>query len=483
MGTVLEMDYSEALNYLDGFTNFERTLPGRSVRTAIKLDRVIVLAARLGNPQEKFLSLHVAGTKGKGSTCAFAESILSAAGYKCGLYVSPHLQDVRERISISGELIPQDDFARLLSAAMPVLEEMRIAPQGERRPTYFEILTHLAFAWFAERKVDVAVVEVGLGGRLDATNILRPVACAITSISHDHVQILGDNLEQIASEKAGILKPNTPAVISPQTIEVLTTIKTQAMRVGATIEIVGQDIKVAPRPADTIDPDDWPHPACSLRLRDGTEYDACLGLRGNHQVENWAVAVRLVDIFHQHKTGTHISREAVEAGSRQVRWAGRLEEITALLRPLSLGVRKKSARLTPGQASPIENGPRVFLDGAHNEYSLRIILDELRVNLPERTPRVVLFGCAKDKDSGAMLRVLARSGDLHVIFTHSGNARGKSPEELSSEWTRESGCATVSYSSCAAGLDAACRIAGENGIVLVAGSLYLVGAIKDMYSR
>ena len=468
---MVRQSYTDALAYLDGFTNFERATPNRTGRKSITLERVFVLASRLGNPHLGFKSLHVAGTKGKGSTCAFAQSILSAAGYKTGLYISPHLQDVRERISIGGVPIPEEKFAALLTLATPVLEELRELPQGERRPTYFEILTHLAFAWFTEEKVDVALIEVGLGGRLDATNIIQPVACAICNISMDHVQILGDTLAQIAQEKAGIFKAGIPVVIAPQAPEAAAVLKEQAARVGAPLESVGRELIASLCVAPDIDrAEEWPLPLAALRLSDGTEFSARLGLRGNHQVENWALAVRLADRFHLSRTGEHIPQSVVEAGSRDVRWPGRLEEVTHL----ADGTGSKNSRMNAR--------PRIFLDGAHNDHSLRIILDELRVHLPERTPLVVLFACAKDKDSDAMLRTMARAGELHVIFTHSGNVRGKNPEELAREWLKLSGQAPAAISTCAAGFEMARRAAGENGLVLVTGSLYLVGAIKDALS-
>jgi len=422
------MTYSEALAYLDSFINLERNVPTRTMRAVITLDRVRELASRLGNPQNSFPSLHVAGTKGKGSTCAFAASILRAEGFKTGLYTSPHLVDVRERIRIGDDLIPEGDFARIISSCRPVLEDMRRPPRGQRRPTYFEVLTHLAFAWFAEQKVDVAVIEVGLGGRLDATNIVTPVACGITNISFDHQAILGNTLGLIAREKAGIMKPGVPIVIAPQVPEVHRMLEDCAKLARAPFEF----INAAP-------------PKAGVKL----------ALRGGFQIENWAVAVRLVDLFCHKRNRMPVSDSAIREGSANVKWPGRLEEIS----------------------------PRVFLDGAHNDHSMHAVLADVRPTAQRRdVPLVVLFACAKDKDSHSMLGELAAHHADHVIFSHSGNSRGKDPAALAAEWKKLSGCDAVVMGSCVDALNEARRLAGSKGVVLATGSLYLVGAIKKALS-
>ncbi|MFH0939248.1 MAG: folylpolyglutamate synthase/dihydrofolate synthase family protein [Planctomycetota bacterium] len=467
------MTYTEALAYLNSFTNLERSL-NRATRLAITLDRVRELASRLGHPERRFRSLHVAGTKGKGSTCAFAAAILTAAGLKVGRYTSPHLQSVRERICINGAQIPKKDFARLLAACSLVLEQMRHPPPGQRRPTYFEVLTHLAFTWFAEQRVDVAVIEVGLGGQLDATNIITPMACGVTNISFDHMAILGDTLSQIARDKAGIMKSGVPVVIAPQAPEVAAILEDCARVVGAPVEFVGREIKLESvplgdylrRPARSVKfrDEDWPLPRAKVTLPDGAQFDATLGLRGLHQTQNWAVAVRLADLCYTQLQSKRLPVTAVRQGSRRIRWPGRLEEI----------------------ASPQADesaAPRIFLDGAHNDFSLRTILNEVREHLPRRQPLVVLFACAKDKDSRAMLDVLRQVEVGAVVFTHSGNSRGKEPSKLAREWQMIDHCKAYIKPSCMDGFETAVRLAGANGVVVVAGSLYLVGAIKDLLTK
>ncbi|MCY3018641.1 MAG: Mur ligase family protein [Planctomycetota bacterium] len=449
------MDYAETLTYLDTFVNLERQVPTHLTPLTITLDRVRELAARLGNPHDRFASLHVAGTKGKGSTCAFAAAILAATGLKTGLYTSPHLQDIRERITINGRLISQAEFAGLLEPCVPALEAMRHPPLGQRRPTYFEVLTHLAFSWFAAEQVDVAVVEVGLGGRLDATNIITPLACGITNISFDHQVMLGNTLALIAREKAGIMKKGVPVVIAPQAAAAAQALEERAREVGAPCELVGRDIRcaaaapVARRPDACAAEDAWPLPQAHLELPGGTAFDAELGLRGGHQVENWAVAVRLADLCCLKRNGAHVAAHAVREGSRTVRWPGRLEKA----------------------------GPRLFLDGAHNDHSLRTVLREM---LPHVGTPLVLFACAKDKDAAAMLKVLAEAGVSRIVFTHSGSSRSMDPQELARLWKEQTGRDAPAYVSCAEALAAARGAAGEDTALLVAGSLYLVGAVKDI---
>lgn len=452
----IQMNYREATEYLDRFANLERSTQDRSARTAITLESVRELAQRLGDPQKRFPSIHVAGTKGKGSTCAFAASILRSHGLRVGLYVSPHLEDVRERISIDGENISETDFARILSGCVPVLHDMQNPATGRRRPTYFEIATHLAFSWFAEQNVDVAVVEVGLGGRLDATNIVVPDVCGIANISYDHTAILGDTLDLIAREKSGIFKPGVPAVIAPQQAEANRAIQECAHATGITFESVGQQITVAELPQDSAD--EWPMPRASARMPDGTGYIATLGLRGRHQIENWALALRLAEIFYRKRYSKALSNDAVVRGSHDVLWPGRLERLIA---------------------PSYRNGPPIFLDGAHNAASMETILNELHAHL-KRHPRVCVFGCARDKDIPGMLKALARPdrGVDAIVFTDSGNPRGCTPTELAEAWKNISSQPATVLESSADGLTRALELAGPSGVVLVTGSLYLVGKLR-----
>ncbi|MCW8131001.1 MAG: bifunctional folylpolyglutamate synthase/dihydrofolate synthase [Planctomycetota bacterium] len=458
----MPMTYEEAVAYLDGFVNYERAPMDAAKRGAMDLGRIRELAGLLGNPHLKYPTIHIAGTKGKGSACAFAASILGAAGLKVGLYTSPHLEDLRERIVEGGKKIAKPSFAMLLELCKPYLEEMRKRPEGTRRPTYFEIMTHLGFLYFAARKVDVAVIEVGMGGRLDATNIVEPDACGITNISYDHQAVLGDTLELIAREKAGILKQNVPCVSAPQRPEVMETLQDRANKAMTSIEFVGRDLSLAvvPRKAG----DDYANLKGCIAVLAGKDWQAKaeLALIGRHQAENWGVAVRAADHFYRKRYGKPLPEAAIEKGSKEVYWPGRLEEIPRVRNP------RESAR--------------VFLDGAHNEHSIETVLTELRGLLPGRQRIVALFACAKDKDAAAMLKALARHAD-GVVFTSSGNPRGNDPEALAAMWKDATGKEASARKDLTEALGKADREAGPGGIVLATGSLYLVGALKCLLSK
>lgn len=455
------MNYKEALAYLDTFINYERTPPNIERKGSFDLSRVVELADRLDHPQRAYPVLHVAGTKGKGSTCSIADAILRAAGLKVGLYTSPHLIDLRERIKVGGEMIPEARFAEWMRHCRPALEIMRKASEGIRKPTYFEVLTHLAFLYFQACEVDVAVVEVGLGGRLDATNICNPAVCAITHISLDHTAILGDSLRAIAREKAGILKPGVPAVVGPQNSEALEAIVEVAGEVGAPLETAGRDFQAI------LDEGREPIKGnVPVRLSGNQKEIHCraqLGIQGRFQIDNWGVAVRMVQKFYRQEFERSISPTIVDSGSREVRWPGRMEEVP----------------LAPGS-------PRLVLDGAHNGASLQVIVDELREWCPQGAPLVVLFGCAEDKDRGAMLDVLEKRAD-RVIFTQSQSVRACQAGKLKEEWERRSGRDALSIEDPRQGLEEALNLAspgrGPTGLVLVTGSIYLVGWLKEDFLK
>src|SRR4051795_6263083 len=233
--------FSKAMRFLATLADYERLRIVRYNSQNFDLERMRGLLKRLGNPHEKFRSVHVAGTKGKGSTCAMIASMLQANGYKVAVYSSPHLNDVRERIQINGEMISHADFARLVKQIEPLVTRSRPTP------TYFDVLTAIAFAYFTEQKVDIAVIETGLGGRLDSTNVVKPEVTAITSISKDHMAQLGYTLPKIAEEKAGIFKQNVPALTVMQPPDVEDVLKRQADKVGAPFDVTGKSIEFSYR--------------------------------------------------------------------------------------------------------------------------------------------------------------------------------------------------------------------------------------------
>jgi len=401
--------YADALRYLNSFTDYERMAsvyaPGD-----YNLERMRRLLGALGNPERAFLSLHNAVTKGKGSTAHLAEAILREAGYRTGLYTSPHLVDMRERVRIDGKLMSEKDFTRVMAEMEPELRRLR--------PTYFETMTAAAFLLFAEKRVDYAVVEVGLGGRLDATNVILPAACAITTIDYDHMDKLGNTLQEIAAEKAGILKPGVPAVSSPQApaarrvLEARGPLHFPRFRVLSSRGFVLK-FTVEGRPHE-------------------------LPVLGEHQAANAATALALVE-----RSGARVDSGAVRRAFRNVRLPGRVERV---------GRR-----------------PTLIVDAAHNPVSARALAAALR-GVPRRR-LVLVFGASADKDVRGMLGSLLPEADL-AIFTKASNPRAAAPSDL---MNLAKGRPAVAAGSVARALALARKAAGPEDAIVVTGSFYVAG--------
>jgi dihydrofolate synthase/folylpolyglutamate synthase len=405
------------------------------------LDNIRALLGALGDPHRAFPSVHVAGTNGKGSVCAMLESILRAHGRRAGLYTSPHLVDVRERIRIGGSLIPRSDFARLLGRIRSTIEVLRTAGRLDAPPTYFEVLTTLAFLYFAEKKVDIAVLETGLGGRFDATNVVTPLLSVITSISKDHQEYLGRTLAAIAFEKAGIIKPGVPLVCGVETGVASRVIRNRARELGAPwLPVFGCGGAL----------DETKHPS-GRRFRyelKGEVFEFSPGLRGTHQGVNAAVVVAAVRALH--RVWRPFDHQAIVRGIETVEWEGRLETVSK--RPL------------------------VLLDGAHNEDGARALAAYVREEISG--PLVLVFAMMRDK-------AVRRAAELlfprpkKVILTSIPFARAAAAEEIlaaAPRFRRK----IILEPVLAAALARAKREAGPRGTVLVAGSLYLVGEVKKI---
>ncbi len=398
------------------------------------LDRMRDALARLGHPEEGLRVLHVAGTNGKGSTCAFAARCLKEQGYRVGLYTSPHLVRFNERIRVDGEPIPDGLLARRIEEVLARYPE---AAEGPALLTYFEFGTLLALWHFAEERVDVVVLETGLGGRLDATSACRPAVTAITPISFDHMDHLGDSLAAIAGEKAGILKPGVPVVVSRQSPEALSVLEARAREVGAPLLLEGRDFVVAPEPGGTLRYDGPGRSVGGL----------VLSLAGPHQRQNAAVAVAALGALASQ--GLHVSDAAVRSGLTRTQWPGRLEEVA--------------------------QGPTVVLDGAHNPGGAEVLAAALAERYPGRRVHL-LFGVLADKDHGPMLRTLAPlSASVHLVAPPS--PRALSPAHSLPDAQRL--CAdVVACPSVDAALASARSRARGNDLIVCAGSLVLVGAIR-----
>lgn len=403
------MNYAEAVRYLYSL--------GNEVLTAkLGLDRITALLKALGNPHRACRWIHVAGTNGKGSTCAMIEAGLRAAGLRTGLYTSPHLIEPTERIQIAGRVVTQDQFASAFVRVHETAERMLASGELDMHPTYFETMTAMAFVMFADAKLDTVVLEVGLGGRLDATNVVTPALCVITPIDYDHQIFLGDTIEQIAAEKAGILKPGVPAVFAEQRPEAEAVLRTQAQA------------------AYTLSRD-WPITDLALDAR-GSRF--CLRgveihcpLAGEHQVENARVAaIALAQLG--------IS----PAGIAGTRWPGRLEHVS--------------------------ERPEIVIDGAHNPAGTRALAAYIQRFYSGR--RIwIIYGALRDKAVAEMTSVLFPLAD-RVILTAPENARAMTPEEIDAPGA----CITHSIAEAIAKLSEA----APEDVVFITGSLYLVGEAR-----
>ncbi|HEY5312158.1 MAG TPA: Mur ligase family protein, partial [Pirellulales bacterium] len=322
-------NYDAALAFLWQRIDYERAMHVSYGERAYKLDRMRELLARLGDPQSRLPIVHVAGTKGKGSTAAMTAAVLTAAGYRTGLYSSPHLHTIEERLAVDGQNCSRADFAQWLERLRPIVESMDAAAArlpGECGPTYFELTTALALLYFADQRVDAAVLEVGMGGRLDSTNVCLPLVSVITSISFDHTKQLGSTLAAIAGEKAGIIKPGIPIVSGVVPDEPREVIETVSLAAGSLLVQLGRDFDFAYHPP--IDCDRNEQPACfDYRYAAGPAgrhwNDIELSLLGRHQAANAAVALAALEQLGER--GFRIPESAVRAGLKRVRWPARVE--------------------------------------------------------------------------------------------------------------------------------------------------------------
>ncbi|MBL7141475.1 MAG: bifunctional folylpolyglutamate synthase/dihydrofolate synthase [Planctomycetes bacterium] len=437
-------DYASALLYLFSATDYEKMRRVRYNADTFSLDRVHRLLAMIGSPHARLRSVHVAGTKGKGSTAAILHAVALGCGLKAGLYTSPHLVDLRERIRVGDRMISQEDLAARIAAIRPSVERLR--GEGDA-PTFFEIFTALAFDHFDRVGVDLAVVEVGLGGRLDATNVLAPDVAVITAISLDHTLQLGDTLAAIAAEKAGIIKPGVPVVSQPQPDEAARVIERACRETGAPLAVVGRDVTYTWSPAER---DGRPGVTLNVTTPAATYGGLFLPLMGEHQAVNAATALAaaeqcpiLVEC---------LSPEGVRVALERVVWPGRMEYV-------------------PGT-------PPTVIDGAHNRASMERLVEALARHFPNR-PVTVVFGSAADKDVDGMLAVLAdQLPDAPVFFTRTNNPRAADPADLAARYRALAGREAVLVPDVAEAVRRAADAAGSAGLVVVCGSLYLVGEVK-----
>ena len=403
-----------------------------------------LLLKKLGNPQDSFKSVHVAGTKGKGSTCAMIASMLESSGYKVGLYTSPHLVDVRERIAINGQMISHADFARLVKEVEPIV--MRMKPM----PSYFEVMTAISFKHFANEKIGIAVIETGLGGRLDATNVIKPEVTAITSISKDHMAQLGPTISRIAEEKAGIFKSGIPAISVVQDPEAEVVLQRVAAKVGAPLDVTGKTIEFSYRFESSRML--GPHNRVCLTTPNSRFEHLAVPLFGEHQAINCGLALSVIDRLKVR--GFTINDARAMEGLAKTTVPGRMEMVSQI--------------------------PRVIVDGAHNAASIDALMRAIGQHIPYDS-MVVIFGCCADKDVSGMLERIAAGADK-AIFTRVDNIRSSDPAELSARYTEQYGKMAQVAHTLEDAMAIANRAVTKEDLICITGSFYLVGAAKKHFA-
>lgn len=441
--------YTAALRYLGERVNFERARPEKIPPDAFKLDRMRALLAALGDPQRSLKCVHIAGSKGKGSVAEMTAACLAGCGYVTGLFTSPHLVDVRERVRMNGEMIGYAPFARLVQRVGQAGEALAKA-HGE--PTYFEIITAVALTHFAEEAVDAAVIEVGLGGRLDSTNVIVPEVCAITAIQLEHTQLLGDTLEKIAGEKAGIFKPGVPAYTIPQAKGVMEVLRAAAERAGAPLRVVGQDVEFSSR--FEADPKMGPHCRVSLLSPRGSYEHLPVPLKGEHQAPNCGLALALVDALRER--GFTAPERQVAEGLARTSTAGRLEMVSV--------------------------SPRIVIDGAHTPDSIHSLMRAIGSHV-RYDSLVVVFGCAEDKDTRSMLSRLAQGADKVVFTRATGNQRAADPRELYRRFVETSPKMAQVAPTLGEALALATKAVSRDDLICVTGSFYVAGEAKRLVAE
>ncbi|MQF48642.1 bifunctional folylpolyglutamate synthase/dihydrofolate synthase [SAR202 cluster bacterium AC-647-N09_OGT_505m] len=434
------MEYLAALDKIMGMVDYERpnTTPG--TRARYDLNRIAAFLTALGDPHLGIPTVHIAGTKGKGSTAAMVTSVLHAAGYQPGLFTSPHLHTFRERIRVGDQLIPEEDFGNLVKDLWPTMEE--VVQAGNGRVTLFEFLTAMAFYYFRNQETGAQVIEVGLGGRLDSTNLVQPLACGITSLGMDHTEVLGDTLEKIAGEKAGIIKPGIPVVCAPQKPEAMVVLQETCRQEGSTLTVAGEDIR-------------WDQESSSLNgqtfrlTTDKNRYRLQIPLLGQYQIENAAVAIGILEALIA--GGLEIGINSIEEGFRRVEWPCRLEVLS--------------------------KNPLILADGAHNPHSAGRLVEAVKASFPDH--RILLIvGVSGNKDLDGLVEELSLLSAAVVIATRSRHPRAAQPVRVAQAFGIHNDNVHVTDDVSKA-LGIAQGIAVDGDLVLITGSLFVAAEARE----
>jgi dihydrofolate synthase/folylpolyglutamate synthase len=432
----LETRYNQALDYLYSFVDYSLKHSSELAKAEFNLDRMFALLDELSNPQEKYPIIHVAGTKGKGSVSALCAAALQAAGYKTGLYTSPHLLDYVERIQIDGEPIFHEQMIDLV-------EEIKPAVAKIPKLTTFEITTALGFLAFAKNDVTAAVIEVGLGGRLDATNVVMPKVTVITSLSFDHMAVLGNTLAKIAGEKAGIIKPGVPVVSAPQPDEALEVLQRVATERNCPFVLVGRDVKFE-RLTSSLDGQEF---AISTQL---SAVRLSIPLLGKHQIQNAAMAYAALKA-----SGIEISEEAIQRGFSQVQWRARFE------------VARRE--------------PPVILDSAHNQDSFAKLRETLEEHFPGKQVYLI-FGASEDKNIPGMFAEM-KPKIKKLLVTRADHPRALEPKKII-ELADQAGLESEMVTPVESAFRHALELSEKDGsIVLSAGSMFVTAEVMKAWDK
>jgi len=438
------MNFQESVRYLLSLGR-ELAAPTQAAAAKFNLENITTLAKSLGHPERKYPSVHIAGTNGKGSTAACLESILRHAHYRTGLYTSPHLERINERIRVNGEEIPDAAFADIFSQIHSVIERLLANGTLRAHPTFFECVTAIAFAYFAEAGVQFAVFETGLGGRLDSTNIVTPKVSIITRIDFDHENFLGHSLREIAAEKAGIIKRGVPVIIAEQREEAGQVLLSKARELGVPVFEINATFTI-----ESSQMSDGRVRAVIKEIASGNKYQLNPGLAGRFQLQNALNAVAATRVLQSQ--GFHIAADAIEQGIATAVWPGRIERV--------------------------HSHPDIYLDGAHNPSAARELAVFFEENLRGKK-LIIIFGALRDKAVDEISGTLFPHAS-EVIFTQPDTSRSISASQLA-EIAGHHAARYKIIPDAEKALESAMAQASPDDVICITGSLYLVGQLRHRW--
>lgn len=437
------MEYSEALDKILGFVDPIGTQTPSGLRSRYDLSQIIHFLQKLGNPHKDRTTVHIAGTKGKGSTSAMTTSILDVAGYTTGLFTSPHLHSFCERIRVGMDQIPEQEFADLVERLLPVREK---ATLPGRKVTLFELITAMAFSHFKDKGLPVQVMEVGLGGRLDSTNVVDPNVCGITSLGLDHTEVLGDSLAEIAFEKAGIIKPKVPVISAPQEAEALNVLRDIAEERDSRLLVVGEDIRFKAL-SNSLDGQEF-----ELLTSENT-YNLKIPLLGGYQITNAAVTVGIIEALISQ--GMNITADDIVYGLSKVQWPCRLEVLN--------------------------RQPLIIADGAHNPHAAKEVVKSIRDMFSDK--RIILIaGIQANHDVDKLVMELSYMSPDVVLTTRSRHPRAVDPNSIT-EMFRSYVSEVYPSHSVKNALDMALNIVKEDDLILSIGSLFVAAETREIINN